>query len=742
MKKGLLSILAGALMVVGCQNYDDQFADLESQINALTTTVTGLSQVQTDVQSVATQLSSLASQVSALASSQLDADDLTAALAAVNTKIASIETAIAALSGVGAEVEDLNSEIADIQAALNELLESNNVLSGLIITNEVELEIAEGQIGTEETDPKVIINGSVNIVGTDLDSAALAARVDAVTKKIKSVVGTVTITAGDVAIDASALTYVSGSAVISNKVNIAALETVTVSLTLGHYGDVDVASLKKAGTLSLSNAASITTLNIPSITGTLLSQEYAIATKISLGDIALTGTVTATKCTDFSWGYDSAIAAATTLNVSNTAVVKMNDLTTVDADLTLTNSAAGSEGHFAKLATIKTGATLVNPAKTVDLSSLATVSGTLTIAGATAPALDKVAVIGTALNANAATSLSLPLLASQAGTISATAATSFSAPKLKTNGSITTSTTASIEVLDLADYNDLLQNATITSLTALGQTVSLTLDNMPELTAASITGKGTALTNYTLTVGSGSAKLASLTVDGVTNALSITAAPKLTGLTTAGNITDFTVANTSTMTTLTFGHSYISGDDAATVTVSGVTKIETLDMGSLTKVKHINVVNNSKLATITAPSASVLAEPSAVVTVTVSGNALTGAYTPAVAATETTPYSEAVIKSDDLTTLKAFINAYAAQTGRAASGSASATSAVTGLSYSINLHQTTIAANTTTSSLSDRLTADTAAGKGADGTDDTADDTTDGGAITTKNELAIVTTES
>ena len=35
MKKGLLSILAGALLVVGCQNYDDQFDSLEQQINAL-----------------------------------------------------------------------------------------------------------------------------------------------------------------------------------------------------------------------------------------------------------------------------------------------------------------------------------------------------------------------------------------------------------------------------------------------------------------------------------------------------------------------------------------------------------------------------------------------------------------------------------------------------------------------------------------------------------------------------------
>jgi nitrous oxide reductase accessory protein NosL len=48
MKKGLLSILASSLLVVGCQNYDDQFTLLENQITALTQTVDGLSQVQSD----------------------------------------------------------------------------------------------------------------------------------------------------------------------------------------------------------------------------------------------------------------------------------------------------------------------------------------------------------------------------------------------------------------------------------------------------------------------------------------------------------------------------------------------------------------------------------------------------------------------------------------------------------------------------------------------------------------------
>ena len=57
------------------------------------------------------------------------------------------------------------------------------------------------------------------------------------------------------------------------------------------------------------------------------------------------------------------------------------------------------------------------------------------------------------------------------------------------------------------------------------------------------------------------------------------------------------------MTTIDFGHTFISGDTAATVTVSGVTEITALDMSSLTKVKTVNVVNNTKLASIIAPNA-------------------------------------------------------------------------------------------------------------------------------------------
>ena len=43
MKKGLLTLLAASLVFVGCQNYDDQFDDLNAQISALKSQVDGLS---------------------------------------------------------------------------------------------------------------------------------------------------------------------------------------------------------------------------------------------------------------------------------------------------------------------------------------------------------------------------------------------------------------------------------------------------------------------------------------------------------------------------------------------------------------------------------------------------------------------------------------------------------------------------------------------------------------------------
>ena len=710
MKKGLLSILAGALLVVGCQNYDDQFDSLEQQINALAAQASAITQVQSDLSALATQVSGLAGQLSA------------ADLASVTSQVDAIKTQIDGLASVGEEVDNLNEEVDEILEALGELLQANAVINqNLKITNEAELDYVESLIGTEADDPTVIVNGTFEVNNSTLSTAALAARVDAVMAKVRTVIGQVTITAS-ATIDASTLGFIDGSANIDHGVDISALATVSGDLTLGHYGDVDLSSLVSVNSLTLSKSVSITSLNIGNMSGTLNSKNYPNALTISLGDIALSGQVTATLATSFTWGYDSDIASGLSLTVSGVAKVFANSVPSISAAVTLTNSGTGSEGHFGALKTIATGGSLVNPAKTIAMGAVTTVSGTLTINGVSA--------------------VDMPDLATQGGAISASSAATFTAPKLVDAASITTSTTAVISVKSVASPVNYTASGTITGLTTAGQTTSLTLSSFPALKTANITVAGTKDTNIAIGVTAASAALVDLSVDGVVNTLSVVGAPKLTTLTTVGEITDFTVANTSTVTTIDFGHTFIAGDTAATVTVSGVTKITALDMSSLTKVKTVNVVNNGKLASIVAPSSTVLAEPIAAISVTLNGNALTGAYTQAVEGAETLPYQEAVITSTELAGFKTFINAYAAQSDRSSSTSVSATSGVTNISYNMNVDVVTIDSTTATATLQAALVSNTAANKGLDKTDNTADDTTDGAAgvgVNTANELKIVT---
>ena len=65
MKKGLLTVLLASLVLVGCQNYDDQFDDLNAQISALKSQVDGLSSLSGQVSSLAGTISGLQSGVSA-----------------------------------------------------------------------------------------------------------------------------------------------------------------------------------------------------------------------------------------------------------------------------------------------------------------------------------------------------------------------------------------------------------------------------------------------------------------------------------------------------------------------------------------------------------------------------------------------------------------------------------------------------------------------------------------------------
>ena len=172
MKKGLLSILAGALLVVGCQNYDDQFSSLESQINALASTVAGLSQVQSDLASLSGTVSSLSSTVASLGSSIDTA--VSNGLADITADIAALQAALADVASSD-DLAAIATAVAANQADLDELLANSSVYQGAVNINSVSTLETYYAMGSG----LAIVNGSVDIDATvDMDNTKLQAVID------------------------------------------------------------------------------------------------------------------------------------------------------------------------------------------------------------------------------------------------------------------------------------------------------------------------------------------------------------------------------------------------------------------------------------------------------------------------------------------------------------------------------------------------------------------------------------
>ena len=211
MKKGLLSILASALLVVGCQNYDDQFSALETQINALASTVAGLSQVQSDLSSLAGTVASLSSSVAGLGS-QIDTA-VADGLADITADVAAIQTAVADVAS-SEEVAALQTAVDDSQTDLDELLANSSVFNGAVTINSVSTLAAFKAMGST----LAIINGSV-----DIDVNAEMSQAD-----VQTVVNEMLTITGDFAYDA-----VTGVAE-TTFTNLSGVQSVTVSQEGGY----------------------------------------------------------------------------------------------------------------------------------------------------------------------------------------------------------------------------------------------------------------------------------------------------------------------------------------------------------------------------------------------------------------------------------------------------------------------------------------------------------------------------
>jgi len=168
MKKGLLSILAASAVLVGCQNYDDQFDALNTQITQLKSTVDGLAGVQSDVAALKGLITSLQTEVGSVQSTL--AADLADALVAIEAVEASVEDVASS-----ADVEQIQSDLDGVSENVSDILESNNVYSqDVIVDSEGTLDFAVA-LG-----PKLnIVNGNVVfVVSSEMDIAKVQTALD------------------------------------------------------------------------------------------------------------------------------------------------------------------------------------------------------------------------------------------------------------------------------------------------------------------------------------------------------------------------------------------------------------------------------------------------------------------------------------------------------------------------------------------------------------------------------------
>jgi len=256
MKKGLLSILAGALVLVGCQNYDDQFDNLESQISALASTVAGLSQVQSDLSALAGTVTALSSTVNGLGDT-IDtavADGLTDIQADINA----IETAVADVAS-SEEVSALQDAVDASQSDLDELLANSSVFQGAITINSPATLDVYHQMGSAIA----IVNEAVNItMKSSMDET-----------KMQEVINEILVTTGD-------FSYTSEASSISEMTfnNLSA----TGSLTVEQAGGYQFQALGSATVIDLGDAfkSSVTKIDFRELTSVVRFETENVADEI------------------------------------------------------------------------------------------------------------------------------------------------------------------------------------------------------------------------------------------------------------------------------------------------------------------------------------------------------------------------------------------------------------------------------------------------------------------------------
>jgi hypothetical protein len=555
---------------VGCQNYDDQFDDLNAQISALKSQVDGLSSLSGQVSSLSGTISGLSSGVAAAqaaataagasadaataAANAIDLSGLSASLATLQTEVDAVQASLATAATASA-VTALQAELDAIEVDLDELLSTSNIYStDVSVTNATTLSAALA-LGNKIN----VLNASMTITGFSGMSYT----------DVQTLVNRVNTTTGNITYAAYSST---GTEITFN--NLVSAANITMTQPKGY----SFPKLVTAAEIDLRDDYETTVTNI---SFPVLTSATSIETDTSSGDFE----VIFTYATNVDFG--SLVTAP-----SNTVTITTKKDATLDLGAWVSKDAAGNH---------------VNA--TVALNGPASFTN------------------GTAAGTFASTGLPGNTLGASDGAITltnvATAAIHNFRGDITLNAGVKNFTGNNIVRLGTASGG-----ATITAATALETlTVTQIRDNDPSNSAATNTANGkSSEDDQDILVTSAHAKLTSVTITGKTGDVKFTSAPVLTtvnltgadafDVSASGNaaLTSWTDASKaedrvfndndaiatvslSATTTMT-----VTGDKAVGVSVDGNAELATLTLG-MDDVDDLDITSNPKLATISGATA-------------------------------------------------------------------------------------------------------------------------------------------
>jgi hypothetical protein len=543
---------------VGCQNYDDQFDDLNAQISALKSQVDGLSSLSGQVSSLSGTISGLSSGVAAAqaaataagasadaataAASAIDLSGLSASLATLQTEVDAVQASLATAATASA-VTSLQSELDAIELSLADLLATSNIYSSNVsVTNATTLNAALA-LGNKLN----VLNANLTITGY---SGMSYANVQTLVDRINTMTGDITYTAAGS----------TGTEIVFN--NLTSVGNITMTQPGGYHFPL----LSNAALIDMKDdyETTVTRVNFPvltSVTGIKTDAvadkvEFTYATSVNFASLATmpgtSMTIVTKKDADLNLGsWVSKDAAGNyinfTLDLNGPATWTNGTAAGTFASTGLPGQTVGMHDGSITLANVATTA-IHNFRGTIDINA-----GVKSITGNNIVSIDLA-------GATDAESLDLTMMRdNDPGDTAATDVAQAKSSSVTQDVSITASYTKLGTIKMRGDIGDVVVNAA-PALTS----VDLATANAFDVTVHN----NTALTTY-----AGPAKAE-----------------------------DFIFDNNDLMTSLTANHTTtltVTGDKAVSVSVDGNAELTSATLG-MDDVESLSIETNPKLATIAA----------------------------------------------------------------------------------------------------------------------------------------------